>query len=591
MEFLLSPGGRVLLGAASASTGAALTKLWCERGDAKVAERLREVHRHACISAPIGLDLVAAVHELLAILESSLSAENHGSCCGGLEFFTDRFSSNPRPGGSHSQADVEYKRRLRRIRELSGKAPHRRETRGGSSQSAINPWLQYSRVLTAESRSHARRREARDRLFDPSHGGVSGQHGACSALCYLVASFLQLGRSPRGTIQDSQRASLRLAVTALALHPVFGGRHSLARQRCTAMGVRLLSSPRATSTNEDFQRWATALICFLDAALAWRPIDPFGLLGTGEEGEHGMLLVGNLGICSYGTSAKLIQTHIRKANNECGATWRRLEAQMEQIRMRNLPLQWQVAWSQAQDASMLVRNRTRAQLRVELHHHPLRVSPWADWPLMRNYFQPRPVIVANVNSGIEWAFRPNIREGFQFHVRLLTKAGVEVASRRLRRGQKFNFRVPVPPEPSVQLRGQAKPSGKGAPKHRLSTCSTAAPSSSSASAHGDALTTTATEEVSTHSEALAIVGEDTSMNAMIDTVICPLCLCQVEAQIVRPKPPAYSEGVTCDRCGLHIECGLSDYQQTSVPFFHCGNCWYDLCQDCGSREMREVWWK
>jgi len=278
--------------------------------------------------------------------------------------------------------------------------------------------------------------------------------------------------------------------------------------------------------------------------------------------------------------------------NECGVTWRRLEAQMEQIRMRRLPLDWQVAWNQAQDASMLVRNRTKAPLRVELYHNSHNVSPWADWPLMRSLFGPRPIMVANVNSGIEWAFRPSVREGFRFHVKLLTKAGVEVASRRLRRGQKFNFRIPVPPQPLVQLRGQAKPYGKGSHNHRLSTCSTAAPSSSSASTHGDAQTATATEEVSTQSETqTATAVEDTSMNALIDTVICPQCLCQVEAQIARPLPPAYNEGVKCDRCGLDMEFGLFGHQSANVPFFHCGNCWYDLCQDCGTREMKEVWWK
>jgi len=305
-----------------------------------------------------------------------------------------------------------------------------------------------------------------------------------------------------------------------------------------------------------------------------------------------MLLVGDAGMCSYGTFAKLIQTRIRKTINECRATWRRVEAQMEQIRRRRLPLHWQVAWSQAQDTSMLVRNRTKAPLRVELYHEPRNASPWADWPLLRNLFGPRPIMVASVNSGIEWAFQPHVREGFRFHVRLLTKAGVEVASRRLRRGQKFNFRIPVPPQPLVQPRVQAKPDSKGSHKQRLSTCSTAAPSSSSASTHGDAQTATTTDEVWTHSEAqTAAAVEDTSTNVLINTMICPQCLCQVEARIARPMPPAYNEGVACDRCGLYMEFGLLGCQSASVPFFHCGNCWYDLCQDCGTREMKEVWWK
>ena len=56
-----------------------------------------------------------------------------------------------------------------------------------------------------------------------------------------------------------------------------------------------------------------------------------------------------------------------------------------------------------------------------------------------------------MNPGIEWALRPRTKEGRDFKVRLMTKAGIQVCARGLRRGQAFDFEVPVPPAPA-QLR-------------------------------------------------------------------------------------------------------------------------------------------
>ena len=93
-------------------------------------------------------------------------------------------------------------------------------------------------------------------------------------------------------------------------------------------------------------------------------------------------------------------------------------------------------------------------LRVELHHRR-RASPWADLPLLKELYrwfqQERPILVADVKPGIEWALRPRAKEGQHFRVRLMTKSGVLVCAKGLRRGQALDFQVPVPPAPA-QLR-------------------------------------------------------------------------------------------------------------------------------------------
>lgn len=91
---------------------------------------------------------------------------------------------------------------------------------------------------------------------------------------------------------------------------------------------------------------------------------------------------------------------------------------------------------------------------MELHHRR-RPSPWADLPLLKELYrwfqQERPILVADVKPGIEWALRPRAKEGQHFRVRLMTKSGVLVCAKGLRRGQALDFQVPVPPAPA-QLR-------------------------------------------------------------------------------------------------------------------------------------------
>ena len=71
------------------------------------------------------------------------------------------------------------------------------------------------------------------------------------------------------------------------------------------------------------------------------------------------------------------------------------------------------------------------------------VSPWVDVPLLKPLLQwllkEKPLLVAEVKPGIEWALRPRAKEGREFKLRLMTKAGVMVCARGLRRGQARPF--------------------------------------------------------------------------------------------------------------------------------------------------------
>jgi len=106
---------------------------------------------------------------------------------------------------------------------------------------------------------------------------------------------------------------------------------------------------------------------------------------------------------------------------------------------------------------MLVRNHTRVPLRVELYRPKSSMtSPLADWPLVRRVLglwlhhfeeEPGPIFRVKVGPGVEWALRPKVCEGHNFQLRMSTEAGVVVCSRALRRGQTFDFHVPVPPPP------------------------------------------------------------------------------------------------------------------------------------------------
>ena len=54
---------------------------------------------------------------------------------------------------------------------------------------------------------------------------------------------------------------------------------------------------------------------------------------------------------------------VRKANGGCQLAWQRLEVHMDAVRARTLPEPWPWIWVLNEEASMLVRNRTKAGAR------------------------------------------------------------------------------------------------------------------------------------------------------------------------------------------------------------------------------------
>lgn len=304
---------------------------------------------------------------------------------------------------------------------------------------------------------------------------------------------------------------------------------------------------------------------------------------------------------------------------------------------------------------MLVRNRTRVPLRVELYQ-PKGASlgsPWADCLLFQKLAMvdpfgvfatgnPKPVMVADVAPGIEWALRPRARDGRRFQMKLLSQHGVVVCSKQLSRGQTFDFRVQVPqrnPGSAVQKRLKAavaqragheaidEPAAASVDKPALdepaeSICSTRAPSSQPRSS-ADSLALGRTSLLSLAypafpldlaempeelepalagssrlppPEAKAAVDQEASTktqknDVLLDTTICPRCLREIVARFTRPAAPIYAAGVQCDHCNAEmVRPGNSMMNDPDSCFFHCGRCWFDLCHNCALREMKEVWW-
>lgn len=73
--------------------------------------------------------------------------------------------------------------------------------------------------------------------------------------------------------------------------------------------------------------------------------------------------------------------------------------------------------------------------------------------------------------------------------------------------------------------------------------------------------------------------------------LCPRCLRSMPLRRTRPRASIYSGGVRCDYSKIELM-GEADEEedQQSVGFSHCKSCWFDLCQQCAYKEMREVWW-
>jgi len=565
------------LGAASAAVGAAITKLWCDQEDAQV-RCLGQVQKHTALRAAPEVDLCTAARTLLLSFDWCLSWEDDDEPKGSLSGHpvdTDEGTVGTPPGKRRS-LNQEYRRHFRRIWRICAQPPpphivgSERSRRG----SAHSRWRGVSSSSTLQQQHSVM---DADKVFGQAPG-QSGARGVCAALCFLVSSFLEFRRGARGRFRDAERSSLRLATAALARHPALADVQALDEWQSSPAGA-------SGGAGEDlqFRHWAMALICFLDAALSWGPLDPLGWVGRCQGGEDA-LTVHYTGFCTFRAVAGKLRLRLRKALSGCRATWRRLAVQLDAVRERKLPEPWPWIWVRSPDAEMLVRNHSKVRLRVELHRPPGAIpSVWADWPLLRRALQPQALLTADVGPGVEWVFRPQAPED-SFRVRVMSRAGIEVCSRGLRRGQAMDFRVSVPPRPDPRAVGlgplalETRPCSKGP---RSSVGSTAAPSelSTLASIEGSDAPELAAPE---RTEAKPLQGGGLS------AAICPQCLRQMAARSTPPASGIYEEGARCDSCQAVVPtCDVAGREQ---PFFHCELCWYDLCYSCAVHEMLTVWW-
>ncbi|CAE7943357.1 unnamed protein product [Symbiodinium necroappetens] len=469
------------VGAVSATAGALAAKALTERNErAAIEKRLFEVKRHAPQSSPLSLEPLVAVRQMFEAIDWCLAnEERHWTRQGPASLAFSCFSGEGTRGGpsknASTSADKDYRKHLKKVRGLCSPTPLRGQARGRSQQNkkdgakGIASEAGIISGLTVPGSS-----QAYERLFNPQWGTVRSKQGVCAALAYLVSQFLELRHCPKGNLLDGERSSLRLAVTSLARHHIFDEEDKAAH----VLKVTRLLLPSGTAAEPDEieeaeeKRWKTqpdqeqefraaavALVCLLDAALAWRPSDPLGWMGQAEDAE-GAVLAREKGVCSFPIFASKVRRCLKKASAGCSITWRRLEVHLDAVRTRALPEPWPWIWVLNEEASMLVRNRTKVPLRVELHQPKgAQLSPLADLPLLKPVLhwlrgKAAPILAADVKPGIEWALRPKVKEGRDFRVKLLTAAGVLVCTRPLRRGQSFDFHVPVPPPPA-QLRVSA----------------------------------------------------------------------------------------------------------------------------------------
>jgi len=458
-----------IIGGLSAATGAALAKMWSDKVEAVFARRLVEVRKHAPLRAPPYIDLVAAATQLLTSLDWCLELEERRPTCLGLGLrcvglgrlaATDLGDGTvrleqPSERSIQRQVNRQQRRIWRQCRE------HVVPPRSPAATKAPLPLRSRPAALGGSSRE-ARAAAAYEKLFNPQHGTVDGERGLCAALCYLVSAFLDYRHRQSEHFKDAERRSLRLAVAALTRHPLLDDVPGRGKEAAAEGGKqhRKDGDDNAGAQNgvAEFLRSALALLCLMDAALAWRSMDPLGILGNCEEGE-GLLVGHEKGICSFPVLSARLRKSLKKASSGCKITWRRLRVHLDLLRARELPAPWPWVWVRSQDASVLVRNTTKVPLRVELFRTgPAAVSPWADWFLVGGAIQElrrllrqdveKAILEADVGPGIEWAMRPRVREGQHFQIRLLTEAGVVVCSKKLRRGQTLDFAVQVPPRKS-----------------------------------------------------------------------------------------------------------------------------------------------
>ncbi|CAJ1343522.1 unnamed protein product, partial [Effrenium voratum] len=628
-------GGSMALGAASAATGALAAKAFSERTEQQAVElRLLEVKRHAPQSCPISLEPLSAARQMLEAVEWCLAKEERRAHSFPLSALCLSREGAKKLPAEKKATEKEYRKHLNKLRNF---VPVPKQSKAKPLKGKLKEAQGGIAGMTVPGSS-----EAYERLFNPQWGTVRSKQGICAALAYLVTQFLELKQLPTGNLQDGARYSLRLAVSSLARHHAFDevDEAPQALQATRLLRPSLASAELDEIDEEEQKRWKTqpdqeqefrsvavALICLLDAALSWRPSDPLGWMGQAEDAE-GAVLAREKGVCSFPCFAGKVRKSMKRASGGCQLSWRRFEVHLDAMRSRGLPEPWPWIWVINEEGSMLVRNRTKVALRVELHRPKVEVSPFADLPLLKPmmqwfYGQEKPLIVAEVKPGIEWALRPKGKEGKDFRVKLLTKAGVVVCTRHLRRGQSFDFEVPVPPPPA-QLRAAAlasnrhtsestmqqrlkatdaavKAFGGEMEEDRGSVASTAAPSSrfsltstTSFRAPGvPAVPRSAREEMQAKLEERRRKVEGLSLLTSVEGF--RLCLCPRPVRHRRPRAKIYTGGVRCDHCKTELMGELdgekeNEEAEAQEGFCHCSRCWFDLCRPCAYKEMREVWW-
>lgn len=608
---------------AAAAAGALGAKAYADNSDKEFAHRLAEVRNHAHLTITSDTALGPAMRQLLHSFDWCLSVEEHrngglsgtsgpGQFLGGEEHVHDDYHGMI-VSGSQRTMEKELRRHERRIWRMVAQQPPRALPKA-KSQEVIGNRKMWPIFSNKTKDMKDKDKEAYERLFNPGFNAVSGDHGVCAALCYLVSSFIKF-RHQSGGSYDSERASLRLAVLALARHPLFD-------EELPDVDSKLGVSNDVV----EFRRGALALIPLLDAALAWRPSDPFGWIGKSED-EAGLLVAYAAGLCTFPAYAAKLRKSYRRASVGDTVTWRRLGTHLDVMRVRELPQPWSWIWLQAPDASMLVRNHTKVPLRVELYRPQHRSQPWADWPLIQGMLalfkvirlsdEDDPVMVAEVGPGIEWALRPKVREGRTFDMKLVTTHDVVVCSKRLRRGQIFDFKVKVPERPRASAarakdvksidgdsESVASTTAPSSTAHRLSIASTSTTMSSlpagplqAASGVSRSWPQPSLASLDSTSQ-LSLMAEDTEepMHAgaalpqvQLDSAICPRCLREMRGRVTRPTSRAYADGVECDKCSFKI-LNPNEASESHEPFFHCRRCWFDLCHTCASQEMQDTWW-
>lgn len=674
----------------SAALGAATAKQFLDNDELIQQRRVAEVRRHAPMHAPPEVELTSVSKQLLSSLIWALSAEE-----GRTALLPKSAAGSSTAAGrqgdvvaAFSEKEVrKHQRRIwQRCREnaaaMAGPAP---PSRGSGAKQGMSLMSRRHRSMDVPYSREFRDKEAYMRLFNsgfnvshssaetmlasmPASSVQSGTGGApdasaaakhakafgerklCAALCYLVTAYLELRLRSPGSLQDAERASLRLAVAALASvealedvpitkDPLFADAEDEDEAgTTTAAEIRPDSS---SSNRHEFLQSCLLVLCYLDAALSWKPLDPWANLGWFEEGAS-LLQPTGVSACTYKSFATYLSKSLKKTCKGVNVkSWRRLRVYLDNLQHRELPEPWPFIWAPTKESSLLVRNHTKVYLRVELYRSTAAFGdPLADWPMMLQIYRtcwPADkdkdglVLSGEVGPGFEWPMRPPAKSGQQFRVKLLTEAGVVVCKKKLRRGQSLDFEVRVPgrcerravvsdvdakatkfetesvdtaqstavPSSSARLSVSSTRTAQdgmtGLPPHaEEENARTAANQTGQAPAtpvfpfpyavpaSGSAAPPAAMPRLTSRTSNL------TTSNSVV-AALCPRCLQQMAQRRTKPAAKIYAEGVRCDHCSDQLVNETGELQCADA-IFHCGRCWFDLCRSCALREMQDVWW-